>query len=114
MASVTSGTAISLVSIADPQLTIQGRVLSLEGGYAEASLNGKTLLSWGSLVEFQTSKTLYLGEVESGWTEAGTNHIRVLIEHSVDLERAAAISRLWNTDSPHFATNPGPPPPAKV
>jgi hypothetical protein len=103
MACVTPGTRISLLSIADPESAIQGRLLSLEGGYAEASLDGETLLSRGSLVEFQTSQTLYLGEVESGWTEGGTSHIRVLIEHSVDLERAAAISRLWNTDSPREA-----------
>jgi hypothetical protein len=100
MATVTPETEISLVSIADPQSAVVGRLLSLEEGYAEASLDGETLLSRGSLVEFQTSETLYLGEVESGWTESGTNHIRVLIEHSVDLEKAAAISRLWNTDSP--------------
>jgi hypothetical protein len=97
---VTSGIAISLTSIADPQLTIQGRLLSLEGTYAEASLDGETLLSQGSLVKFQTSETLYLGQVESGWTETGINHIRILIEHSVDLERAAAIRRLWNTENP--------------
>jgi hypothetical protein len=96
---VVSGTVISLASIADPQLTIEGRLLSLEGRYAEATLDGETLLSQGALVQFQTSETLYLGEIESGWTEAGANHIRVLIEHSVDLERAAQIRRLWNAES---------------
>ncbi|MGA3185491.1 MAG: hypothetical protein ABSF22_00140 [Bryobacteraceae bacterium] len=100
MTSVTSGSAISLVSIAEPQVAIQGRLLSLEGKYAEASLDGETQLSRGSLVEFQDSSTQYLGEVESGWTEAGTNRIRVLIEHTVDMEKAAAIRRLWNTDNP--------------
>ena len=35
-----------------------------------------------------------------GWTEAGAHRLRVLIEHSVNLERAATIRRLWNTDSP--------------
>lgn len=100
MTSVTSETRISLVSIAEPQCAIPGRLLSLEGCYAEASLDGETPLGRGSLVEFQTPETLYLGEVESGWTESGNNHIRVLIEHSVDLGKAAAISRLWNTDSP--------------
>jgi hypothetical protein len=74
--------------------------LSIEGRYAEAALDGETLLAQGALVEFQTAKTLYLGQIESGWTEAGAHRIRVLIEHSVDLERAAAIRRLWNTDSP--------------
>jgi hypothetical protein len=91
---------ISLTSFADPQLTIRGQLLSIEGRYAEAALDGETLLTQGALVEFQTAKTLYLGQIESGWTEAGAHRIRVLIEHSVDLERAAAIRRLWNTDSP--------------
>lgn len=100
MTSVISGTEISLTSMADPQLTIEGRLLSVEGQYAEVSLDGETLLSRGSLVQFQTSRTMFLGEIESGWTVGGSNHIRVLIEHSVDLERAAAIRRLWNTDSP--------------
>jgi hypothetical protein len=97
MTSVISGTEISLASIADPHLTVGGKLLSIEGKYAEAALDGDTLLSAGSLVQFQTPETLYLGAIESGWTEADTNHIRVLIEHSVDLARAAAIRRLWNT-----------------
>lgn len=100
MASVSSETEISLASIADPHLTLQGSLLSLEERYAEVSLPGETSLSQGSLVQFQTTRTLYLGEIESGWTQEGSQHIRVLIEHSVDLERAGAIRRLWNTDSP--------------
>jgi hypothetical protein len=100
MASVSSGTEISLASITDPHLTLQGTLLSLEERYAEVALQGETILSRGSLVQFQTPSTLYLGEIESGWTEEGSHHIRVLIEHSVDLERAGAIRRLWNTDSP--------------
>ena len=99
MTYVISGTMISLSSMADPHLTFQGQVLSLEGRYAEVSLDGESLLSRGTLVQFQTSDTLFLGEVESGWTENGANHIRIMIEHSIDLERAGAIRRLWNTES---------------
>lgn len=93
-----SETGISLSPIADPELIIPGRLLSLEGRYAEATLDGDILLNRGALVRFQTSETLYLGQIESAGSEAGTNHIRVLIEHSVDLERAAAVRRLWNSD----------------
>lgn len=99
MFSVISETAISLSSIADPQLTIEGRLLSVEGRHAEAALDGKTVLKRGTLVQFQTSETLYLGEVESTTKEAGTNRVRVLIEHSVDLAKAAAVRRLWNADN---------------
>jgi hypothetical protein len=95
---VISETAISLASMADPHQSLQGKLLSLEGRYAEVVLDAE--LKPGSLVQFQSSETLYLGEIESGWTEAGAHRLRVLIEHSVNLERAAAIRRLWNTDSP--------------
>jgi len=82
--------------MADPHLSLQGRLLSLEGRYAEVALDSSTPLSQGSLVQFQSADTLYLGEIES----AGVQRLRVLIEHSVNLDRAAAIRRLWNTDSP--------------
>ena len=78
---------------------MEGQLLSLEGRYAEAVLDGETVLRRGALVQFQTAETLYLGEIVAGWNEAGTNHIRVLIEHSVDLEAAAAVRRLWNAES---------------
>jgi hypothetical protein len=100
MASVSSGTEISLASISDPHVTLPGVLVSFEGRYANVSLNQATPLHQGSLVQFQTSQTLYLGEIESGWTEEGFQRLRILIEHSVDLERAAAIRRLWNTDNP--------------
>ena len=91
-----SETAISLVSLADPHRSLPGRLLSLEGRYAEVALDGEASLSPGTLVQFQSAETLYLGEMESL-----TDHrLRVLIEHSVNLERAASIRRLWNTDSP--------------
>jgi hypothetical protein len=98
MFSVLSETGISLNCIADPQLTIEGRLLSLEGRHAEAALDGEIALPCGTLVRFQTSETLYLGAVESAAKEAGLIRVRVLIEHSVDLEKAAAVRRLWNAD----------------
>jgi hypothetical protein len=88
---------ISLASMADPSLTVHGNLVSLEGRYAEVALEGEPLLSQGSLVQFQTSEKLYLGEIESGWTQSDNHHIRVLIEHSIDLDRAESIRRLWNT-----------------
>lgn len=95
---VISDTAISLSPIADPQLIIEGRLLSLEGRYADAALDREIPLPYGTLVQFQTSETLYLGAVESASKEAATNRVRVLIEHSVDLAKAAAVRRLWNAD----------------
>lgn len=99
MTFVISETEISLASLADPHVTLRGILVSLNGKYAEAAMKGAFPISRGSLVQFQTGGTLYLGEIESGWTEEGSNHIRILIEHSVDLERAGAIRRLWNTEN---------------
>jgi hypothetical protein len=98
MFSVISETAIVLSPIADPQLTIEGRLLSLEGRHAETALDGEIKLPHGTLVRFQTTDTLYLGAVESAAKESGANRVRVLIEHSVDLAKAAAVRRLWNAD----------------
>lgn len=91
-----SETAISLAPMADPHLSLQGKLLSLEGRYAEVALDQEARLAPGCLVQFQSAETLYLGQIESATAE----RLRVLIEHSVNLERAAAIRRLWNTDSP--------------
>src|ERR1700689_1505155 len=99
MFSVLPETGISLSSIADPQLTIEGRLLSFEGRHAEAALDGEITLPCGTLVQFQTSEILYLGAVESAAKESGINRVRVLIEHSVDLAKAAAVRRLWNADT---------------
>jgi hypothetical protein len=100
MTTVISETAISLTPLADPDVSIQGRLLSLEGRYAELALDGESVgepvLGAGSLVEFQSSDSLYLGEIELARTDDGQRRLRVLIEHSVNLERAGAIRRLWN------------------
>ena len=80
----------------DPHRSFPGRLLSLEGRYAEVALDGEASLGPGTLVQFQSAETLYLGEVESG----SDRRLLVLVEHSVNLERAASIRRLWNTDSP--------------
>ena len=82
--------------MADPQLSLPGRLLALEGRYAAIALDAEAPFGPGTLVQFQSADTLYLGEIES----ASDRRLRVLIEHSVNLERAASIRRLWNTDSP--------------
>ena len=97
MATVNSQMEISLASIADPHVTLRGMLLSLKGRYADAALDGECTLRVGTLVQFRTPETIYLGEIEAIWTEQGAQRIRVLIEHTLDLERAAAIRRLWNT-----------------
>lgn len=92
MCSVISGTGISLALMAEPHITIPARLRSIEGRHAAIALDGAPL-EQGSLVRFETSTTLYLGEIETVLPD----EIQVLIEHSVDLGQAAAIRRLWNT-----------------
>jgi hypothetical protein len=92
-------TSVTLTSMANPHVTVEGKLLNLEGRYAEVAVDGESPFNQGSLVQFQTLNQLYLGEIESGWAKPDGHYVRVLIEHSVDLERAAAIRRLWNTDS---------------
>ena len=82
--------------MADPHRSFPGMLLSLEGRYAEVALDAEAALGPGTLVQFQSAETLYLGEIES----LRDRRLRVLVEQSVNLERAAAIRRLWNTDSP--------------
>jgi hypothetical protein len=94
MISVTPGTETTLASITDPALTIQATILSADGRYAELALHSGAPLSPGTLIQFQSLETLYLGEIES---QPEPDRARILIEHSIDLERAAAIRRLWNT-----------------
>jgi hypothetical protein len=96
MATVISETGISLTSLTDPHVSIPGKLLSLQGRFAELTMEGEMPLNAGSLVEFQSPDSLYLGEIESAWTEGSQRRLRVLIEHSVNLERADAIRRLWN------------------
>ena len=95
MTCVTPGTELSVASLTASPLTIQATMLSHEGRFAELAISEDNPLRPGDLVRFQTPTTLYLGEIES---EPETNRIRVLLEHSVDLTRATAIRRHWNTD----------------
>jgi hypothetical protein len=92
-------TSVTLTSMANPHVTVDGKLLTLEGRYAEVAVDGEAPFGEGALVQFQTPQQLYLGEIESGSAQPDGHRFRVLIEHSVDLERAAAIRRLWNTDS---------------
>jgi hypothetical protein len=96
MTCVTPGTELSLASLVAPPLTLQATMLSHEGRCAELQICEDNPLRPGDLVRFQTSTTLYLGEIQS---EPEANRIRVVLEHSVDLTRASAIRRIWNTDA---------------
>jgi hypothetical protein len=91
---VTSGTAISVASIADPEQIVAGRLISLKGRLAEATLDREVSWKLGCLIQFETTDTLFLGEI----TATAAGRVSVRIEHSVDLERAAAVRRLWNSD----------------
>lgn len=96
MTTVTAGTEIFLASIADPHQNIPATIVSVVGRRAELALRGEISLGEGTLVQFQSPGTLYFGEIEAKGQEG---RARILIEHSVDLERAAAIRQLWNAET---------------
>ncbi|HVO99253.1 MAG TPA: hypothetical protein VMT15_14360 [Bryobacteraceae bacterium] len=96
MTTVITGTETFLASMTDPHQNVPATIVSVEGRRAELALQGESSLEEGALVQFQSPGTLYFGEIES---KGQSGRARILIEHSVDLERAAAIRRLWNTEN---------------
>lgn len=93
MTTVTIGTETLLASITDPHQNVPATIVAIDGRRADLTLQRESALGEGALVQFQCPGMLYFGEIES---RGQAGRARVLIEHSIDLERAAAIRRLWN------------------
>lgn len=72
----------------------EGWLKSLNGNMAEIRTEHSTPISSGALVQFETDRMLYLGEVRSG----NGDSLTVSIEHSLDLAQAAAIRKCWNAN----------------
>ncbi len=87
---------ISLAVVQKPEIRWPGRLLEIQGPWAELALDSRNSIAQGDLVEFETAQTLYLGEVE--WSEllGGEQRVRVHLEHSLDLEKTSWIQKLWN------------------
>jgi hypothetical protein len=73
-------------------------LVGIEGRFAELAVEGPDPIGRGALVEFETKETLYLGEVESSEAGDTEQRLRVNVEHSLDLEKAAWIQKLWNAN----------------
>jgi|HubBroStandDraft_6_1064221.scaffolds.fasta_scaffold1069566_2 hypothetical protein len=93
-----SGDRISLAVINSPEIRFPGRLVGIEGKSAELAVEGPHPIGRGALVEFETKETLYLGEVESSEAGDTEQRLRVTVEHSLDLEKAAWIQKLWNAN----------------
>jgi len=89
---------ISLAVIKRPETRSSGRLVAIEGRCAEVAVEGPHPIGRGTLVEFETKETLYLGEVESSEVRDAEQRLRVNVEHSLDLEKAAWIQKLWNAN----------------
>ena len=87
---------IFLAVLSKPETRSQGRLVALDGRVAEVALEGSFRIERGELVEFSTQATLYLGEVESSEVRDSSQLLRVNVEHSLDLAKAAWIQKLWN------------------
>ena len=86
-----SGEQISLTILGEELSPQPGSLISVEAAMAEIRTEAAHEIAANSLVQFETARTLYLGQVLS----SGAGALRVRIEHTLDLERAAAIHRLW-------------------
>jgi hypothetical protein len=92
------GDRISLAVIKRPETRSPGRLVAMDGRCAEVAVEGPHPIGRGTLVEFETKETLYLGEVESSEVRDAEQRLRVDVEHSLDLEKAAWIQKLWNAN----------------
>jgi hypothetical protein len=92
------GDSITLAVVKRPETRCPGRLVGIEGRFAELAVEGRHPIGRGALVEFETKETLYLGQVESSEAGDTEQRLRVNVEHSLDLEKAAWIQKLWNAN----------------
>jgi hypothetical protein len=87
---------ISLAVVQRPETRSPGRLLEIEGAWARLTVESPKPIGAGDLVEFETEEMLYLGEVESTDSSGAEQQLRVHLEHTLDLDKAAWIQKLWN------------------
>ena len=90
--------SISFAVVQNPETRSQGRLLEREGRWADLSVACRKPVRPGDLVEFETKQTLFLGEVDSSEPEGDGQHLRVRLEHVLDLEKTAWIQKLWDEE----------------
>jgi len=76
-----------------------GNLVSASLDWAELEVaDGGAPISRGTLVEFQTSQTIYLGHVESGETLEKNQRLRIRVDHWLALRDVSSIQKLWSQE----------------
>jgi hypothetical protein len=63
----------------------------------ELSDGGAPILA-GTMVEFETSQSIFLGRVEGMEIRGNCHHLRVRVDHWLALQDVSSIQELWNRE----------------
>jgi hypothetical protein len=78
-----------------------GELVSSGPGWAELELTGGGApIPAGTPVGFQTSETIYLGQVEAKETQGDGHRLRVRVDHLLALQDVNSIQNLWSQEQP--------------
>ncbi len=93
---------VALRDLSQPEGTERtGKLVSVSFDRAELEVtDGGAPISGGTLVELQTSQTIYLGHVESGETLGTNQRLRVRVDHRLPLQDVSSIQKLWSQEQP--------------
>lgn len=91
---------VALRDLSQPESTERNADMVSSGpDWAELEVtDGGAPISGGSLVELQTSQTIYLGHVESGETLGKSQRLRVRVDHWLALQDVSSIQKLWSQE----------------
>jgi hypothetical protein len=89
---------VALRDLSQPEGTGRtGNLISASISWAELEVtDGGAPIAGGTLVELQTSQTIYLGRVESGEILDKNQRLRIRVDHWLDLQDVATIQELWS------------------
>jgi hypothetical protein len=94
---VSAGERISFSILGTKERRI-GRLAVSHGLEVELDVETHEPIPSGTLVEFQTDRALYLGEVRSSGKSPAGQWLCVRLAHELDLDRVAEIRRAWNAE----------------
>jgi hypothetical protein len=99
---MSEGLVVALRELSQPEGTERiGSLVSAGLDWAELEVtDGGAPISGGTLVELQTSQTIYLGRVESGETLGKNQRLRVRVDHWLALQDVSSIQKLWSQERP--------------
>ncbi len=91
---------VALRDLSQPESTGRtGNLVSASPAWAELEMtDGGAPISSGTLVELQTSQTIYLGRVDSGETLGKSQRLRVRVDHWLALQDISSIQKLWSQE----------------